>query len=72
MIFIGDKIKEELDKQQRGVSWLAEKLGCSRMTIYRMLDKNSIDTHILSYICIALNHNFFKDLSEDVETHITI
>ena len=72
MVCINDRIKEELDRQQRGVSWLADKLGCSRMTIYRILDKNSIDTNMLTRISLALNYNFFKDLSEDINEYTTI
>ncbi|MBR1667050.1 MAG: XRE family transcriptional regulator [Bacteroidaceae bacterium] len=66
MINIGERIKTELERQERGVSWLAGKLGCSRMAIYRIFEKNSIDTHLLYRISKTLHHNFFNDLSEDV------
>lgn len=66
MISIGDEIKAELQKQERGVTWLAKQLGCSRMAIYRMLDKNSLDTALLVQICKALKRDFFKELSEDL------
>lgn len=71
MVYIGDKIKEELEKQQRGVSWLANKLGVSRMAVYRILEKNSIDTNILGRISLILNHNFFKDLADDTDIRAT-
>lgn len=67
MIYIGEKIKNEMERQERGVSWLAEKLGCSRMAIYRLFEKNSIDTHLLYRISRILNYNFFNDLSKEIE-----
>lgn len=71
MFCIGSKIKKELVNQQKSVQWLAAQCGCSRMTIYRMLEKNSIDTNMLSHICRALNHNFFTDLAVDVDNYLT-
>ncbi|MBR1521121.1 MAG: helix-turn-helix transcriptional regulator [Bacteroidaceae bacterium] len=67
MISIGEKIKDELCRQERGVSWLAEKLGCSRMAVYRIFEKNSIDTHLLYRIGKVLNHDFFRDLTDAFE-----
>ncbi len=67
MVNIGQRIKEELDRQERPVSWLARKLNCSRTGVYRIMKKNSIDTALLSQICQVLNYNFFKELSDSVE-----
>ena len=67
MISIGEQIKAELNSQERGVSWFANKLGCSRMAVYRIFEKNSIDTAVLYRICKILNRNFFNDLSNDLE-----
>jgi hypothetical protein len=65
MVNIGQNIKSELDKQERTVTWLAQKLGCNRMAVYRILCKNSIDTALLTRISIIMKHNFFKELSDD-------
>lgn len=67
MINIGQSIKEELKRQDRTISWLARKLNCHRSVVYRLLDKNSIDSAMLKNICVILNHNFFKELSEEIE-----
>lgn len=67
MICMGEKIKAELESQERGVSWLADKLGCSRMAVYRLFDKNSLDTHLLYRISRILRHNFFLELATDFE-----
>lgn len=71
MVCIGEKIKAELGRQERGVSWLAEKLGCSRMAIYRIFGKNSIDTHLLYRIGRVLEHDFFRELSRDFCNDVT-
>ena len=67
MVNIGQNIKEELQRQERTVSWLARKLNCTRAAVYRIFDKNSIDTALLTNISQVLHHNFFTELSEDVQ-----
>ena len=66
MINIGKEIKQELERQERSVTWFADKLGCTRMTVYRIFTKNSIDTMQLRQISKILNRNFFDDLSDDL------
>lgn len=66
MINIGQNIKEELARQERTVSWLAKKLGCTRAVVYSIMGKNSIDTAMLSRISIVLERNFFIELSDEM------
>lgn len=63
---IGKLIKEELEKQERSISWFARKLSCDRSNIYRLFQKDSIDTHLLLRISLLLGRNFFDELSECV------
>lgn len=63
---IGELIKEELKRQERSISWFARQLSCDRSNIYRILQKNSIDTNMLARISTILNHNFFEDLSKNM------
>lgn len=67
MVNIGQIIKEELDRQERTVSWMARKLNCTRAAVYRIFAKNSIDTQLLFNISQVLQRDFFKDLSNDVQ-----
>lgn len=67
MVNIGQSIKDELRKQERTISWLAQKLNCHRSVVYRILSKNSIDTAMLKSISIILRHDFFKEYSEEME-----
>lgn len=71
MINIGQNIKEELQRQERTVSWLARKLNCNRAAIYRIMDKNSIDTSLLMGISKVLNRNFFIELQDETEQRLS-
>lgn len=64
---IGTLIKQELDRQERSISWLARKLLCDRTKVYRLLQKHSIDTYLLARISVLLSHDFFIDLSESMK-----
>ena len=64
MIHIGQLIKTELERQERTPTWLAKKINCDRTNIYRIFDRESIDTALLSRISTALNRNFFEELSQ--------
>lgn len=70
MLNIGQCIKEEMLKQERTMSWLARKLNRDRSAVYRMLNKNSIDTNTLSEILRLLNRDFFRDLSADTFSNV--
>lgn len=39
MKHLGEAIKEELDKQERSVTWFAKQLSCDRSNIYRISRK---------------------------------
>lgn len=70
MVNIGQNIKEELQRQERSVSWLARKLNCTRAAVYRIFSKNSIDTALLASISLILHRNFFQELLEDVQVSL--
>ena len=72
MAHIGELIKQELEKQERSISWLARKLSCDRTKVYRLLQKYSIDTYDLARISILLSHDFFADLSDSLKDDDTI
>ena len=61
MIHIGSLIEQELRKQERTVTWFANKLHCDRTNIYKIFRKQSIDTQLLEKICHVLNRNFFEE-----------
>ncbi len=66
MIILGAHIKEILDESGHTVAWLAGRLSCDRSTLYRLFEKNSADTRFLMKISIALEHDFFAELSDEL------
>ena len=50
---------------ERTPSWLARKINCDRTNIYKIFQRPSIDTALLSRISKALDHDFFADLSDE-------
>lgn len=61
---LGQIIKEELQTQERSVTWFARKLCLDRSNVYRLFQKNSLDTDLLTRISIVLGRDFFACLSE--------
>ena len=59
-------VKEELRNQERTVAWFARKLCCNRQNVYDIFKRESIDTALLRRISNILKHDFFKDLSIDM------
>ena len=64
-VHIGKEIKAELLRQERGVSWLADKLHCDRTNVYDIFKREGIDTRLLERISIILNRNFFALYYQD-------
>lgn len=62
-ISVGEMIRDELRRQERGVSWFARRLSCDRTNVYRIFGKESIDTNLLLRISAILQHDFFDDIS---------
>ncbi len=63
---VGPLIEAELRRQERSVSWLARHLSCDRRNVYRIFQKESLDTSLLLRISYILGHDFFADLSDAV------
>jgi transcriptional regulator with XRE-family HTH domain len=57
---IGEKIKEVLDQRNMKLKDFAEEIGLARQNIYRIFEKESIDTDLLVRISTVLNHDFFN------------
>lgn len=67
-IHLGHIIREELERQRRTVTWLAETINCERSNCYYIFNRKYIDLEMLERICKALHHNFFKHLSDNMDS----
>src|SRR6187397_1234563 len=61
-IKIGELIKKTLSDRKMKLKDFADELGMARQNIYRIFEKNSIETDLLIKISTVLNHNFFQYL----------
>lgn len=61
---IGERIKEVLFAQNRTARWLSEQLPCERTNVYDIFKRNDINVNLLKQLSVILNHDFFKELSE--------
>lgn len=67
---IGSLIKEELENQERTVSWFARKLHLDRSNVYRLFQKTSVDTGLLTRISLVLGRDFFADFSGELAARL--
>ena len=65
-IHIGEKIRAVLREQGRSVRWFQNQINRSHTAVYVIFKSQDINTDLLKTISIVLNHDFFKDLSDDV------
>jgi len=68
-IHIGNLIKEVLKKEDRSVAWLAKKISCDRSNLGKLLECPHLPSEKIRQISKNLNHDFFKDYSDDLQRH---
>ena len=61
---IGTLIRDELNRQQRSVTWFADQINCDRTTCYDIFSRKFVNCEQLEKISIVLRRNFFRDLAE--------
>lgn len=64
-ISIGAKIRQRLDEKGETVVWLARRLSCSRTNVYKIFEKQDLDTGLLLRISTVLEHDFFQYYSKE-------
>ena len=62
---VGKRVQEILKKQRRSASWLASQIPCERTNVYNIFRRKSMDVRLLMRISVILEHDFFKELSEE-------
>lgn len=67
MIHIGKEIQHRLYKEGKSVIWLAQQLSCTRSNIYKIFEKQSIDTDLLLRISNILHHDFFTLYQKEIQ-----
>ena len=62
---IGQRIREVLSQKHKPVTWLAREIDCERTNVYNIFSRKEISTGLLQKISVILNHDFFKEISQD-------
>ncbi|MBP5368560.1 MAG: XRE family transcriptional regulator [Bacteroidales bacterium] len=66
-IHLGKLIRQELNRQKRSVTWLADIIKCDRTNCYNIFNRQYIDIELLKRISRALKHNFFNELARNMD-----
>lgn len=66
IINIGEEIREIVKQQGKSITWLAKQINCSRVNIYKIFERSSIDTDTLLRISNALDYDFFAVYSQNL------
>ena len=66
---IGTRIKQVLKEKHKPVTWLAKEIHCERTNIYNVFSRKDISTGLLQRLSIVLEHDFFKELSQETFPH---
>ena len=61
---VGNAIHEELYRQGRTVTWLAEQLCYTRPNLYKIFKKDSLDTDFLLKVSRILDRDFLQELHD--------
>lgn len=64
VVHIGKRIQLIVRQKNISIVSLAKQLCCSRTNIYKIFEKEAIDTYLLMRISLALDYDFFADLSK--------
>ncbi|MBP5679921.1 MAG: hypothetical protein J6X31_02630 [Bacteroidales bacterium] len=63
-LHLGRLVKAELSRQGRTAVWLAKQVDCTPENLYKVFRTPWPTLHLLFKISKALDHDFFKDVSE--------
>lgn len=67
MTHIGRLIEQTLHEQGRTVTWFAKQLCCTRPNVYKLFQKETLDTHLLWRISLILHYDFFRIYSTNLK-----
>ena len=66
-VHIGNLVKKVLAEKRISVSEFAAMANTDRSNMYRILNRENMDLVVLNRYCRLLDHDFFKDLSDNFQ-----
>ncbi len=70
MMHIGQHIRDVLEERGHNASWLADMIPCERSNVYNIFKRGSVGIGLLMRISEVLGHDFFADLSADLDCRL--
>lgn len=70
MIHIGKLVRTKLRERAHTCVWLAEQMGCSRTNLYKIFNKQHVNSRDLEKLSVILNYNFFEVLSNEIQEEL--
>jgi hypothetical protein len=67
-IHIGTLIQNKMKEERRSASWLAKQINCECRNVYRIFEKQSIDSALLLQISLVLQTDFFAYYSDNYDS----
>lgn len=67
---MGKRIREILRRKGHSVVWFCRQVPCSRSNAYRIFLMESMNSGLLTRISKILDHDFFKDVSDELLSEI--
>ena len=64
-LHVGRLVRRKLREQGRSVTWLAQQIPCTRNHMYKIFQKQNVDTALLLRISCVMNYNFFDDFFQE-------
>ncbi len=64
---IGKRVKEVLFEQGRSACWLASQIPCERTNVYDIFKRQDMNVKLLAQLSIVLQHDFFAELSHEID-----
>ena len=61
---IGNLVRQKVIEKGLTIVWFAEQLSCTRVNVYKIFSKRSIDTDMLFRISKILDYDFFRHYSD--------
>jgi hypothetical protein len=71
-VHIGSLIKARAKLLRVGPTELGSKIETSKQNVYGIFRRQSIDTELLHRISVALEHDFFKELSQALALELSV
>lgn len=66
---MGSIIKQELKRQGRSATWLAQQVHCTPENLYKVFRHQWVSMPLLFNISLALHYDFFKVCSEQLKAN---